>query len=66
MNPKSGNFDFIAECERLEKLNAEMLEALKAAMPYVRGAYECAFPDQEENDEVLEMVNDAIRKAEGQ
>jgi hypothetical protein len=43
----------------------ELYEALKKARLYVVGAYECAFPDQQENDEVLEEIDAAIKKAEG-
>lgn len=41
---------------KLKKQNAEYIEALRLALPYVQGAYECAFPDQEENDYVSEKI----------
>jgi hypothetical protein len=45
-------------------LLTELISALKAAEPYVAGAYECAFPDWIENEQVLTQVREAISKAE--
>jgi hypothetical protein len=42
-----------------------LLEALKAALPYVEQAYECSFPDESENFLVRENAMQAIAKAEG-
>lgn len=41
-------------------------EALIAARPYVVGAYECAFPDDERNAEVLAMIDAALSAGEAQ
>lgn len=43
----------------------ELLTALKEALPYVEGAYECAFPNVIENDAVVKQIKAAIDKAEG-
>ena len=56
----------INEIKKLRKQNIEQLEALEKALPYVDGAYECAFPDQSENDWVKELIESAINKAKGQ
>lgn len=37
-------------------LTAEAREALEAALPYVVAAYECAFPDEDRNQEVEQMI----------
>jgi hypothetical protein len=50
---------------RLIAAAPDLLAALRAAKRYVEGAYECAFPDQEENAAVLRDVNAAIDKSEG-
>ena len=42
----------------------ELLEALKEALVYVKGRYECAFPDEQENESVEARVIAAIAKAE--
>jgi hypothetical protein len=44
----------------------DLLSALKSARRYVVGAYECAFPNESENTEVLADIDLAIAKAEGQ
>lgn len=49
----------------LKDLNEELLEALQLALPYVVGAYECAFPNQSENEYVRDRVESAIQKAKG-
>jgi hypothetical protein len=41
----------------------DLLEALRLALPYIEGAYECAFPDSDENNNVLEAAKAAIAKA---
>lgn len=43
----------------------ELLAALQAARIYVRDAYECAFPNEAENDAVLRDIDAAIVKAKG-
>lgn len=43
----------------------EMLQALKDARRYVAGAYECAFPDSDENAAVLTAIDVLIAEAEG-
>ena len=48
--------------EYSKQQNAEYIEALRMAIPYVQGAYECAFPDQEENDYVAEKIKSLIEK----
>lgn len=44
----------------------ELLEMLEAALPYVIGAYECAFPDAEKNEWLAEEIRAAIKKARGE
>lgn len=44
----------------------ELYEALEASQIYVEKAYECAFPDQAENDAVLALVSAALAKARGE
>jgi hypothetical protein len=54
------------ECTANAKLIAaapDLLEALRLALPYIEGAYECAFPDSDENNNVLEAAKSAIAKA---
>lgn len=54
------------ECTANAKLISaapDMLEALRLALPYIEGAYECAFPDSDHNESVLNMVREAIDKA---
>jgi hypothetical protein len=41
----------------------DLLEALRLALPYIEGAYECAFPDSDHNENVLEAARAAIAKA---
>lgn len=38
----------------------EMYEALLAALPYVEGAYDCAFPDQNYNDDVIDKIKSLL------
>ena len=52
------------EKEELKAANAELLEALKEALPYVVGAYECAFPDEQENEYIRDKVSALITKHE--
>lgn len=44
----------------------DLLEALQLALPYIEGAYECAFPDSDHNENVLTQAREAIAKATGQ
>lgn len=46
--------DKFLEFHRKEMENA--INALKLAQPYVSGAYECAFPDEDHNDYVLDEI----------
>ena len=48
----------------MSEMEKELLEALKAALVYVQGRYECAFPDENENEDIEAMVLAAIAKAE--
>lgn len=48
----------------MTKLEEQLLEALKQARQYVYGAYECAFPDEGENQAVLADVDAAIQAGE--
>lgn len=41
----------------------ELLEAIMLALPYVEGAYECAFPDSDHNENVINAIKSAIKKA---
>lgn len=52
--------------ERAELLaqRDELLAALRATIRYVEGAYECAFPDERENESVAEQARAAIARAE--
>lgn len=47
-------------------MQQELIEALAAARIYVACAYECAFPDDEENHRVLTQVDAALARARGQ
>lgn len=44
----------------------DLYEALEDARRYVSGAYECAFPDEQENERVLDAVDAALAKARGE
>lgn len=53
----------------LEERNGELEKELESALihiermlPYVKGAYECAFPDQSENEWVIEQSENFISK----
>jgi len=43
--------------KRIEELEA----ALRSALPYVEGAYECAFPDEQENEYVREKIESLLQ-----
>lgn len=64
--------DCLVACEgiydpaALRRQRDMLLEACKAALPYVIGAYECAFPNESENDSVAEQIRTAIAAAEGE
>jgi hypothetical protein len=49
------------------RLNAHqgLVEALKDAVPYIAGSYECAFPDEPENERVLQQAKAALAMLEG-
>lgn len=53
-----------SELFKLKAINARLAAALKDAIPYVEGAYECAFPDQWENEEILQECKDAVALVE--
>lgn len=38
----------------------ELRESLTCALPYVVGAYDCAFPDQNENDYVKDRIQNVL------
>ena len=50
---------------KVQKDNAAFVEALEYALPYIEGAYECAFPDASENDYVLVLARAALENAKG-
>lgn len=50
------------ETMAIRQLCREMKEALMQTMPYVEGAYECAFPDESENEYVMYKAKSAIAK----
>ena len=52
--------DIIRRFRELEALNEKLVDALTDAEGYVEGAYECAFPDEDRNDEVLLAVRAAL------
>jgi len=52
----------ISKAPDLLQLCEEMKEALMQTMPYVEGAYECAFPDESENEYVMYKAKSAIAK----
>ena len=49
--------------QELQKQLSDALDALRLARPYVVRAYECAFPDEMENQFVLKMVDAAMQSA---
>lgn len=56
----------LGQCQATAKLFSaapELFEALRLALPYIEGAYECAFPDSDHNENVLEAAKAAIAKA---
>jgi hypothetical protein len=62
------NAFFVAR-EAREKLNAaapDLLAALEEALPYVERAYECAFPDEAENERICDTARAAIARAKGE
>ena len=58
-----GTFDPWAEFDRLEAVNKELLEALKAALPALQARY--AEHGTQRYREVMEQAEAAIAKAEG-
>jgi hypothetical protein len=42
--------------------NEELITVLGSALPYVEGAYECAFPDEEANEDVAASIVRAIQE----
>lgn len=50
------------ENEQLKEEKKELVDALNKAKPYVYGAYECAFPDESENDYVKDCIEKALNK----
>lgn len=58
--PSMNEMDYYNRIKQLESANKELVEALSLALPYVQGAYECAFPDQSENDYVKEKIQELI------
>jgi hypothetical protein len=59
---------FIRETPEIAlRLNAHegLVEALKDAVPYIAGSYECAFPDEPENERVLQQAKAALAMLEG-
>ena len=56
------------QAERIRDLDAQITKlraALKACLPYVERAYECAFPDATENDAIIEQARATLRETEG-
>ena len=47
----------------LKESHDALLSALEDALPYVQRAYECAFPDEWENENVASSAKEAIEKA---
>lgn len=63
---KNGGFPTREEAKANASLMAaapDLLEVLCLALPYIEGAYECAFPDGDHNENVLNAVKAAIEKA---
>lgn len=57
------------ENERLATSTQELIEAkdlLKRAKKYVAGAYECAFPDEQANRELLEDIDHHLAAPQGE
>lgn len=50
---------------RMADSHADLLAALEECIPYVEGAYECAFPNEYVNDAILAAARAAIAKAKG-
>jgi hypothetical protein len=66
--PYGDGFPDLEEAKAYAKLFAaspDLLESLRLALPYIEGAYECAFPDSDHNEYVLEAAKAAIAKATG-
>jgi hypothetical protein len=49
------------ELRRARAAVADLIDAAQKARPYVAGAYECAFPDGDENSRVLADLDAALR-----
>lgn len=47
-------------------IQAQLVAALSKSKRYVSGAYECAFPDEEENTQALSDIDAALRAAGAQ
>ena len=51
--------------DNFDTLHAELMEAIeiiKSSRAYVQGAYECAFPDERENEYNLERIDNFLKK----
>jgi hypothetical protein len=42
----------------------DLVQALRDTKPYVENAYECAFPDESQNQYVLEQTNNVLNRFE--
>lgn len=57
------DLDLLAvENEKKNQRIRELEEALRESLPYVLGAYECAFPDQAENDYVVDKIKQLLNQ----
>jgi hypothetical protein len=64
-NPTPDETEALAKRIDAETGLPELIEALQACIPYVEGAYECAFPNQYENEFVLGQARDVLARVDG-
>lgn len=62
MNAIRSESDALLKERELKKELESALIHIERMLPYVKGAYECAFPDQSENEWVIEQSENFISK----
>lgn len=48
--------------QQMEEERKKIIDAIEEALPYVIGAYECAFPDEDKNSYVARLLNTLLTK----